>query len=182
MAGGGPLMDVGIYTVQAACYNMGEWPVEVTKASYGEVTRPDLFKSVEQSITFTLKFPNGATSTHSSSYAKSESYLKTVAKNGWWKLDPAYYYGNNSGVTSEGPMKLPNVNQQARQMDAFALSTLNEMPNLVPGDMGLRDMKILMAIYKSADTGKPVKLNLNNLDIPKYDLHRKVNDGLKTSM
>ncbi|HKK81341.1 MAG TPA: hypothetical protein VJ909_03790 [Prolixibacteraceae bacterium] len=67
-------------------------------------------------------------------------------------------------------------------MDAFALSITDDIPILVPGDMGLRDMKILMAIYKSADTGKPVKLNLNNLDIPEYDLHRKVNNGLKTSM
>ncbi|HKK81340.1 MAG TPA: hypothetical protein VJ909_03785 [Prolixibacteraceae bacterium] len=85
-------------------FHMGEWPVEVTKATYGEVTRPDLFNSVEQSITFSLKFPSGAASTHSSSYAKSESYFEAVAKNGWWKLNPAYYYGNNSGVTSEGPM------------------------------------------------------------------------------
>jgi predicted dehydrogenase len=182
LAGGGPLMDVGIYTVQAACYNMGQWPVEVSKATYGEVTRPELFKSVEQSITFTLKYPNGVTSTHSSSYANNASYLDAVAKNGWWKLDPAYYYGNIGGVTSEGPMKLPNVNQQARQMDAFALSLMEDTPILVPGDMGLRDMKILMAIYESADTGKPVKLDLDNLNIPKYDLHRRVNNRLKTSM
>jgi hypothetical protein len=67
-------------------------------------------------------------------------------------------------------------------MDAFALSVMENEPILVPGDMGLRDIEILMAIYESADTGKPVKLDLDNLNIPKYDLHRKINDRLKTSM
>lgn len=178
MAGGGPLMDLGIYTIQAACYNMGEWPVEVTKATYGEVTKPDLFKSVEQSITFTLKFPNGTTSSHSTSYANNESYFEAKAKNGWWKLNPAYYYGHIRGETNEGSVRLPNVNQQTRQMDAFALSLLDDMPILVTGDMGLRDMKIMMAIYESADTGKPVKLELEDLNIPKYDLHKTINDDL----
>lgn len=182
LAGGGPLMDIGIYTVQAACYNMGQWPVKVTKATYGEVTKPELFKSVEQSITFTLKFPNGTTSSHSTSYAKNENYLEARTQNGWWKLEPAYSYSNISGVTNEGQMNLPEVNQQARQMDAFALSVMENEPILVPGDMGLRDIEILMAIYESADTGKPVKLDLDNLNIPKYDLHRKINDRLKTSM
>jgi hypothetical protein len=79
-------------------------------------------------------------------------------------------------------MNLPEVNQQARQMDAFALRVMKDEPILVPGDMGLRDLKILMAIYESADTGKSVTLDLDNLDIPKYDLHRKVNDRLETSM
>ena len=174
MAGGGPLMDIGIYTIQGACYTKGQWPVEV-EARYGEVTKPELFDSVEQSISFTLKFPDGTTSAHNTSYADNANYLKTTAENGWWELKPAYNYSHISGTTSEGEMNFPNVNQQARQMDAFALSIINDTPILATGDMGLRDMIILEAIYQAADTEKPVPLHLNGLDIPKYKLHKEVN-------
>ncbi len=174
MAGGGPLMDIGIYTIQGACYTKGQWPVEV-EARYGEVTKPELFDSVEQSISFTLKFPDGTTSKHNTSYADNANYLKTTAENGWWELNPAYSYGHLRGKTSNGQMDLPNVNQQARQMDAFALSIIRDTPILATGDMGLRDMMIMEAIYQSADTGKPVPLHLNGLDIPQFRLHKEVN-------
>nr|WKN39996.1 Gfo/Idh/MocA family oxidoreductase [Tunicatimonas sp. TK19036] len=182
LAGGGPLMDLGIYTVQGACYTMGQWPVEVVEASYGEVTKPDLFKSVEQSLTFTLRFPDGVESTHTTSYADQGNLLEGIAENGWWKLSPSYGYGGIKGETNEGPMKLDNVNQQARQMDYFADCIMNNKEILVPGEMGLRDMKVLMAIYEAADSGKSVPLDLGNMGIPKYDTHVKVNENLTTSM
>ena len=174
MAGGGPLMDIGIYTIQGACYTKGQWPVEV-EARYGEVTKPELFDSVEQSISFTLKYPDGTTSTHNTSYADNANYLKTTAENGWWELQPAYSYSHLSGTTSEGEMNISNVNQQARQMDAFALSIINNTSILATGDMGLRDMIIMEAIYQAADTGTTVPLHLTGLDIPKYKLHKEVN-------
>ena len=177
MAGGGPLMDIGIYTIQGACYTKGQWPVEV-EAQYGEVTKPELFDSVEQSISFTLKYPDGTTSTHNTSYADNANYLKSTAENGWWELSPAYNYGNIRGTTSEGQMDFPNVNQQARQMDAFALSITGDTPILATGDMGLRDMIIMKAIYRAADTGNAVALDLNGLDIPRFKLHKQVNDQL----
>ncbi|GAA0890351.1 Gfo/Idh/MocA family oxidoreductase [Fulvivirga kasyanovii] len=182
LAGGGPLMDLGIYTIQGACYTMGEWPVEVVEANYGKVTKPELFKEVEQSITFTLKFPNGTQSTHTTSYADQGNLLEASARDGWWKLSPAYSYSGINGETSEGPMDIQNVNQQARQMDYFAQCVMDNKPILVPGDMGLRDVKIMMAVYEAADSGKSVKLDLSGLDIPKYDIHARHNEALETSM
>ena len=182
LAGGGPLMDLGIYTVQGACYTMGQWPTEVVKASYGDVTKPDLFKSVEESISFTLRFPNGAESTHTTSYNDKGSLLKATAENGWWELSPSYGYDGIKGETSEGKMDLKNVNQQARQMDYFVDCVSNNKEILVPGEMGLRDMKILMAVYKAADTDDSVALDLDNLGIPTYDTHVEVNSRLKTAM
>ena len=181
LAGGGPLMDLGIYTVQGACYTMGQWPTEVVKATYGEVTKPDLFKSVEQSLTFTLRFPDGVESTHTTSYADKGNLLKGTAENGWWELSPSYGYDGIKGETSEGPMDIKNLNQQARQMDHFADCVRNNKEILVPGEMGLRDMKILMAIYQAADSGSSVPLDLDNLGIPTYDTHVEVNKNLKTA-
>jgi predicted dehydrogenase len=43
-------------------------------------------------------------------------------------------------------------------MDDFAQCIMNNQPSKVPGEEGLRDVKIMMAIYESARTQKPVKL------------------------
>ncbi|MBF9253754.1 Gfo/Idh/MocA family oxidoreductase [Pontibacter sp. 172403-2] len=157
LAGGGPLMDMGIYCVQGACYTLGQTPVAVT-AKFGEVTRPEVFDEVEQSISWQMQFPNGVIADCNTSYNQNVGYLYGEAQNGWWRLEPAYGYGGIKGETSKGPMNLPNVNQQALQMDAFANCVLHNKESIVPGEMGLRDVRILMAIYEAARTGKSVKV------------------------
>lgn len=157
LAGGGPLMDLGIYCVQGAIYTMGETPTAVT-AKFGEVTRPEYFDDVEQSISWQMEFPNGAVANCRTSYNKNEGLLHGKAENGWWRLEPAYSYSGIKGETSEGPMNLPQVNQQARQMDDFARCVLEGDETKVPGEMGLRDVRVLEAIYEAARTGKSVAI------------------------
>ena len=57
-------------------------------------------------------------------------------------------------------MTIESVNQQAAQMDDFALCVQNNSESRVRGEMGLRDVKILLAIYESARTKKRVELHL----------------------
>ena len=159
LAGGGPLMDLGIYCVQGAIYTVGEAPTAVT-ASFGEVTKPKLFDEVEETITWQMEFPNGAVANCSTSYNDRGNLLYGEAENGWWRLQPAYSYSGIDGETSkEGDMGLPQVNQQARQMDDFAMRIKNNEPTPVPGEMGMRDVKILYAIYEAARTGKRVEIS-----------------------
>lgn len=158
-AGGGPLMDVGIYVVQTACYTAGSNPIAVKNASFGKPTMPEIYNSVEESISWTLEFPGGVTAHGSCSYSKKGDWLKGETAAGRWKLEPAYAYKGLQGSTHEGPIELPEVNQQARQMDEFALAVLEGKQPRVPGEMGRRDLIILMAIYKAAETGRPVPLN-----------------------
>ena len=160
LAGGGPLMDLGIYCVQGAVYTMGKNPVAVT-ARFGEVTEPEYFHEVEQSITWEMEFENGVIAECESSYADKEgkNLLAGKADNGWWKLEPAYGYNGKKGETSEGKMNLPNIYEQVRQMDSQADSFRKGEPAKTPGEMGVRDMKILMAIYESANNnGKRIEL------------------------
>ncbi len=159
LAGGGPLMDVGIYVVQGAIYTLGKEPLAITNAQFGEVTRPDFFGEVEQSITWQMEFPDGVIAECSSSYNENENFLSGEAENGWWRLQPAYSYSGIKGETSEGPMDFPQVNQQAQQMDAFADCIINNKASSVPGEMGLRDVRILMAIYEAARNGQSVNLS-----------------------
>ncbi len=157
LAGGGPLMDMGVYCVQGACYTTGETPVAIT-AKFGKVTKPSFFDEVEESISWQMEFPGGAIADCRTSYNDSESFLRGEAEKGWWRLNPAYSYGGLQGENSEGKMDYPQVNQQARQMDGQSLSILKNEESIVPGVMGLRDVRILMAIYEAAKTGKKVSL------------------------
>jgi predicted dehydrogenase len=157
LAGGGPLMDVGIYCVQGAIYTMNQLPIAVT-AKEGKRTDLKRFSEVEESITWRMEFPDGAVAECETSYAKELNLLRAEAEKGWYQLDPAYEYKGLKGKTSEGKIDLPEVNQQAIQMDDFANCVITKGKTKVPGEMGLRDVKILMAIYEAARTGNKIKL------------------------
>lgn len=158
LAGGGPLMDLGIYCVQGAIYTTGEVPVTVT-AKEGKKDDLKKFKEVEQSISWRMEFPGGAVAECECSYAESWDSLRAEAEDGFFELSPAYAYNGIEGETSKGKMDFPQVNQQALQMDDFAQCVLNNQKSKVPGEMGIRDVKILMAIYEAARTGKRVTLS-----------------------
>ncbi|MBC8083454.1 MAG: Gfo/Idh/MocA family oxidoreductase [Hymenobacter sp.] len=156
LAGGGPLMDMGVYCVQGIVYTKGELPVSVT-AKFGPKTDPVLFQEVEASISWQMQFADGAVADCRTSYAENmNSLLRADATTGWMELQPAFGYGGLRGRTSQGPMNIDNVPQQARQMDDFADCILRDQPTRVPGEMGLRDMQLIEAIYRAAETGQKV--------------------------
>lgn len=159
LAGGGPLMDLGIYCVQGAMYTVGELPVAVT-AKFQAKTDPDKFDEVEEGIEWEMEFPGGVKASCECSYSKDNDLLRAEAVSGWFELQPAFAYDGLKGASSEGSMTVMSLNQQAAQMDDFALCIQNESETRVPGEMGLRDLQILLAIYESASTGKKVALQL----------------------
>lgn len=157
LAGGGPLMDVGIYCVQGARYTTGLEPIAVT-AKEDPKSRPDMFKTVEEGLTWEMEFPGGIVARCKTSYAKKMNLLRADAVNGWFELSPAYAYEGITGKTSEGKLELAAVNQQALQMDDFALAVMNNRPTPVPGEMGRQDVKILRAIYEAMESGKRIEI------------------------
>lgn len=158
LAGGGPLMDVGIYCVQGCRYTTGLEPVAVFAVEQPK-TNPEKFKSVEEALHWQMEFPDGIIAQCTASYSKSMNLLQANAEKGWFKLSPAYPYKGQQGETSEGKMEFPSVNQQARQMDDFALAILEGRSTPVPGEMGRQDVKILQAIYQSMETNKRVEIS-----------------------
>ena len=158
-AGGGPLMDVGIYCVQGVLYSIGALPIAVT-ARYTPTTDPQKFETVEEGLEWEMEFPGGVKATCETSYNKEANLLRAETASGWFELQPAYEYRGLKGNTSESSMTFPQINQQAAQMDDFARCIKSNEESRVPGEMGLRDMHILLAIYEAADTGKRVSLKL----------------------
>ncbi len=159
LAGGGPLMDVGIYVIQASLYTYAQLPTSVM--AWDKTQDTESFTDVEGTIVWDLHFPDDVTLHGRSSYEEGGSNFRMEAKNGWGELSPAYSYGGIQGETSEGPMDFPQVNQQALQMDDFARCILEDEPSIVPGEMGKRDMIIMDAIYESAETGNEVPLSFD---------------------
>jgi glucose-fructose oxidoreductase len=152
LSGGGPMMDVGIYVVQAACRAAMALPIAVTARELPK-TNPGLFNEVEETIEWTMEFPGGVTCRASSSYARNANFFMAEGARGWIRLDPAYGYRGIVATTSRGPLAYPEVPQQALQMDDFASCLLAGRKPPVDGEMGRDHMAVIDAVYKSAATG-----------------------------
>jgi len=160
MSGGGPLMNLGIYCVQVSRYILGEEPVSVT-AQFNPVTNKDIFNEVEASITWQLNFPSGAVCNSTSSYTSNIDRVYAAADNGFFELSPAISYGPFKGRSSKEEFNFSTtINQQAAQMDGIAQYILanKPLPLHICGEEGLKDNRIMAAIYESAETGRKVSL------------------------
>ncbi|WP_438480236.1 Gfo/Idh/MocA family protein [Oleiharenicola lentus] len=155
LAGGGPLMDMGVYVIQAACMAKNEQaPVAVT-ARVLPVTRPELFDEVEEAIVWTMEFADGATAECRSSYAENISEFRAEGAEGWAELrHPAFYYRGQRLVTSTGERRFNARQQQAAQLDAMAQCVLAGRPCVASGEMGRRDLAVVEAIYRAAKSGQ----------------------------
>jgi predicted dehydrogenase len=162
LSGGGCLMDIGIYALQAARYLSGEEPIEVTAQTFADRQDPR-FKEVEQHCNFQLRFPSGVLASCVSSYATGLNRFVAHTTKGSATLDPALSYNGvkfhiqRPGQPEESP-NLPDIDQFAAEIDAFAQCILTNTPSQTPGEEGLRDVRIMQGIYESAETGKAVKL------------------------
>jgi glucose-fructose oxidoreductase len=155
--GGGVMGDMGVYALQGARLATGEEPTHVT--AQASTTRPDVYKDVEETMMFQLEFPSGALAACHSSYGINMNYLQVNYEKGWLKMEPASAYSGNKGSMSDGSIiNFENKNQQAKQMDEDAFAILNKKTLLVPGEEGLRDIRIVEAIYKAAKSGGRVKI------------------------
>ncbi|MGZ3846882.1 MAG: Gfo/Idh/MocA family protein [Flavisolibacter sp.] len=157
MSGGGPLVDVGVYCIQGFCYTTGLEPIAVT-AQEGPKTDPQKFNGIEESLTWQMEMANGIICEGKASYSENMNFLKAEAEKGSFGLTSAFNYSGQAGYTPEGQMDFPHINQQAKQMDDFALAIRDKRPTPVPGEMGRRDVRIIEAIYEAMNTGKKVNV------------------------
>src|SRR3954465_12533382 len=123
-AGGGPVMDLGVYVFHEACLGAGGGaPVAIT-ATAGPTTKPELFADVEQTMNWTMEFASGAVAECVASYSQSANRFRADAANGnfvEFKPGGAFMYGGSvKAESNKGPLAFPKVNQQAKQMDDFA--------------------------------------------------------------
>ncbi|RZM32504.1 MAG: Gfo/Idh/MocA family oxidoreductase [Sphingomonas sp.] len=165
LSGGGSLMDMGIYSLQAARYMTGEEPIAVT-ARESTDRRDPRFREVEDMIEWTLEFPSGAIAGCQSMYSANQNHVLLMGDKGRIELEPATRYdgnkmwtgrdGRETAITSPPPG--PGKTQFAGQLDHLAECILDGREPIVSGEEGLRDMRIVEAIYRSVREGRTVKL------------------------
>lgn len=158
LSGGGPLLDVGIYALQASRYLTGEEPEWISATT--TVGDPARFSEVEASVIWEARFPGGAISQCGASFeSASAGYVRAIGENGWFGLDPAFNYRGIRGRRSDArALSFPDIDQFAAEMDDFARCIQEETATIVSGEEGLRDARAMAAIYQSARSGAPVSL------------------------
>lgn len=158
--GGGVMLDMGVYAIQGARLGTGMEPLTIVSAKTS-TTRPEVYKDgLAETAVATLEFPGGVMADIKTSFGENVNFMNIQCEKGEIKMAPYSAYAGVKGSSPLGEINTPYSVpwQQANQMDEDALSIMQGKPVLVPGEEGLRDIRIVEAILKSADTGQSVKL------------------------
>ena len=156
LAGGGPLFDVGIYSLNACRYLTGEEPEHIA-ANASVIDHDGRFKEVEENVSWTMKFPSGVVASCNTTYgANMEGFYRVHGSKGWLEVDSAFVYeGLRLRADYEGA-KLDELNPARdpshflAEADHFSRCVQNGLEPKSPGEEGLRDMRYIEQIYRSA--------------------------------
>ena len=154
LAGGGPLMDVGVYALQACRYLTGGEPESVSAMEIK--TDPVKFAEVEETLDWSMQIGNVSCSCQTSYAYNGINSFHAYCTKGQFGLSPAYSYKGIKGTSSKGPIEFPQADHFQLELDDFAQCVKNDTATKVPGEEGLRDLLVVEAIYKSAASGETV--------------------------
>jgi predicted dehydrogenase len=158
LSGGGPLVDVGIYCLNASRYLSGEEPIEV--AGFSSVVDHDgRFVEVEETLAWTMKFPGGALASCTCTYGSPmPGYFRVRGSRGTITMEPAFNYDKLhllAQLEGQEPLELapdePDPMQFLREADHMAHCVLENKQPKTSGQEGLRDMEIIAKIYHSCE-------------------------------
>jgi predicted dehydrogenase len=162
LAGGGPLMDLGVYCVNTSRWLVDEDPVEVSAQSWRH--NPSWFKSVEEGIAFRMNFASGLVAQGASTYgAAPSSFINVQGTQGWASLAPAFPFDEERWITGKlkgrwFERRFKVVDEFAPELDAFAGAIQTGRPLQPDGIQGRIDVAIIRAIYESSKRRKPVSV------------------------
>jgi predicted dehydrogenase len=162
LAGGGSLMDIGIYCVNTMRWVAGSAPLDAT--AYRWTDAPERFSAVEDSIAFRLTHPEGLVCQGTSSYSSmAASFLQVHGDLGWAALNPAFafeeerrLFGKIRGRWFEQTFK--TIDEFALELSAFTESIHQGRDPEPDGMEGMRDMATIEAIYRSAQENHTIPI------------------------
>jgi predicted dehydrogenase len=160
--GGGTLWDIGIYCINAARYLFRDEPEEVFAytANIGEKR----FREVEEMTSAVLRFPKQRLAAFTCSFGAADvAAYQVVGTKGDVRVDPAYEYAGElkQVITVDGKTReraFPKRDQFAPELLHFSDCVLTGRDPQPGGREGLADVRIIRALYRSARTGRPVRL------------------------
>jgi glucose-fructose oxidoreductase len=157
-AGGGVLYDIGIYCINAARALFGDEPVEVRAATAGTLDE------VEESVSALLRFPNERMASFTASFGAAKvSEYRLAGTKGDLAVEPAYDYARplKHRLTLDGETRerrFAKRDQFAPELLYFSDCVLQNGTPEPGGDEGLADVRVIRALYRSAASGQPVRL------------------------
>jgi predicted dehydrogenase len=161
--GGGTLYDIGVYCINAARYIFRDEPIEVVGFSANNGERR--FKEVDEMFSAILRFPDERVASFTTSFGAADiSAYQIVGTEGNLKVDPAYEFAADlkHHLTIKGKTRqrtFPKRDQFAPQLIYFSDCVINNKQPEPSGKEGLADVRIIRALYQSAETGEPVRLD-----------------------
>jgi predicted dehydrogenase len=161
--GGGPLLDLGVYCVNAARYLFRDEPLEV--AAF-EVRRPDSrFAEVPEMASAILRFPEERLASFTCSFGSADvSAYRVVGTEGDLALDPAFSYTKplehllKIGGRRHRKTYKPR-DQFAPELEHFAECILDDRDPEPDGYEGLADLRVLDAIARAAREKRTVPVD-----------------------
>ncbi len=161
--GGGTLYDIGVYCINAVRNLFGAEPMEVVAFSANK--GDERFLQCEETTSAILRFPGRERlAAFTCSFGAADvSHYRVVGSKGQLVMDPAYEYAGEleQQITVDGRTRsktFPKRDQFAPELISFSECILNGNSPEPSGWEGLADVRIIRALYRSADTGQPVTL------------------------
>jgi len=156
LAGGGPLMDVGIYSLNACRYLTGEEPSKI-EGYCSTIDKDGRFAEVEENVSWTMRFPSGIVASCNTTYGgQMDGYYRVHGTKGYLHVEPAFSYEGlhlKAEIKGEAPVDEPNPSKDPSQFvaeaDYFARCVFENKEPRSNGEEGLRDMQLINEIYKS---------------------------------
>ncbi len=176
--GGGTLYDLGIYCINAARYLFRSEPLEVFAFSAANGKR---FREVDEMTSAVMRFPTDRLATFTSSFgaANAGSY-EIIGTKGTLRVSPAYEYAEalKQQITLNDKTRnrvFPKRDQFAPELIYFSDCILKRKEPEPSGIEGLADVRIIQALYESAETGRPVGTFLREIQKQRPSLQQEIN-------
>ncbi|CAN5130062.1 Gfo/Idh/MocA family oxidoreductase [soil metagenome] len=166
LSGGGALMDLGIYSINTIRFLTGMEP-EWVSANIQTNTADERFKEVEESVFFQMGFNDGTVAVCGTSLNVNDCqrYRCITETDAWFGMDPAFAYQDlkieisTPGNEENFPVPIiEKTNQFANILDHMSSCILNDHEPKTPGEEGLKDLKIIEAIYQAAKEERVVRI------------------------
>ena len=158
-AGGGPLMDIGVYALNACRFILGEEPADISAYS-SVIDHDDRFVDIEENVSWTMKFPSGAVASMTSTYgANQEGFIRLHGSTGVVEINGFGYEGISLTVHKTGRGKnevwteadnSKDPYQFTVESDYFSRAVMENTAIEPSGEEGLKDMQAMARIYEAA--------------------------------
>jgi glucose-fructose oxidoreductase len=158
--GGGTLYDIGVYCVNAARHLFRAEPTEVMAISVN--SGPSKVAEVDESTAALLRFEGERVAAFVTSFnAADVAAYRIVGTRGQVRVDPAYEYAEGLGyeLTVDGKTTRKRIgkrDQFAPELLYFSDCIRHDRAPEPSGEEGLQDVRIVHALYESAETGKAI--------------------------